>query len=267
MYCPHCGKAVKDQAVTCSSCGAPIRGTLNAVKTKNKTTAILLAVFLAFWTWCYTYKKDAWKFWLNFGLSLVSIGYWIPVAWIWAIIDASRRPAEFYNDFYQSLFGRDSNPSATEKTPQILSNEPIAAVDSSRIGQTYKTPLKQPPPPPWPLSTITTILFATTLLPPIGMVAGLIALMKAKTRHLGVWLLSLSIIFLVTWFVFTPIGGILFCLVFTSIVVFSRPPQCGNCGQQLPKYRTQFSFRYAMSGGGICPYCESKVDRKGRVLS
>ena len=57
---------------------------------KSKTTAILLAVFLAFWMWIYTYKVDAWKFWLNLGLTVVTLGIWSLVAWPWSIIDAAR---------------------------------------------------------------------------------------------------------------------------------------------------------------------------------
>ena len=39
------------------------------VERKDKTAAILLAVFLGFWAWLYTYKRDAWKFWLCLGLT------------------------------------------------------------------------------------------------------------------------------------------------------------------------------------------------------
>jgi len=98
-------------AVSASSLsgGVRVRATPGAVKTKDKTVAVLLAVFLGFWTWCYTYKKDAWKFWLNLGLTVVSIGFWGPVAWIWAIVDAARRPTEFYDNFNQPLPGQTSS--------------------------------------------------------------------------------------------------------------------------------------------------------------
>jgi hypothetical protein len=66
---------------------------------KSKTTSVLLAVFLAFWTWLYTYKTDAWKFWLNLGLSIVTVGIWLIVAWIWAIIDVSVRSNDWYDLF------------------------------------------------------------------------------------------------------------------------------------------------------------------------
>jgi len=66
---------------------------------KSKTTAILLAVFLAFWMWIYTYKVDAWKFWLNLGLTVVTLGIWSLVAWPWSIIDAARRSDQWYAQF------------------------------------------------------------------------------------------------------------------------------------------------------------------------
>ena len=66
---------------------------------KSKTGAVLLAVFLAFWTWCYTYQRDSWKFWLNLVLSVLSLGLWVFVAWIWAIIDVCVKPQSWYDNF------------------------------------------------------------------------------------------------------------------------------------------------------------------------
>lgn len=34
---------------------------------KQKTTAVVLLVLFAVFGWLYTYKRDAWKFWLNLG--------------------------------------------------------------------------------------------------------------------------------------------------------------------------------------------------------
>lgn len=75
MYCTNCGKKVAEQAAMCVACGVAVRRTPGAVKPKGKNVAVLLAVLLGFWTRCYTYKKDAWKFWLNLGLFVVSIGF------------------------------------------------------------------------------------------------------------------------------------------------------------------------------------------------
>lgn len=70
----------------------------------TKTTAVLLAVFLSFWTWLYTYKTDAKKFWIGLSASIVGaitaafvVGIFIVLGiWIWAIVDAARRPDDFY---------------------------------------------------------------------------------------------------------------------------------------------------------------------------
>jgi hypothetical protein len=103
IYCSSCGRAIKRQAVICVHCGVPVQGgalTLGAARPKSKTAAVLLAVFLTFWTWCYTYKRDAGKFWLNLVLSVVTLGIWaITVAWVWAIIDAAIKPTEYYEQF------------------------------------------------------------------------------------------------------------------------------------------------------------------------
>ena len=42
-------------------------------RVKYKTTAIMLAVFLHFWSWLYTYYKNKHKFWIGLGLSLALI--------------------------------------------------------------------------------------------------------------------------------------------------------------------------------------------------
>lgn len=87
-----------------------------AVPPKDKTTAVLLAVFLGFWTWVYTYRRDAWKFWVGLGvtvglvvlalptlfLSLLVLPLWIFIQWLWAIIDVASKPSEYYWNFNTS---------------------------------------------------------------------------------------------------------------------------------------------------------------------
>ena len=73
---------------------------------KSKTTAVVLAVFLGFWTWLYTNKVDMAKFWIGLGASVGSallvpqiyliVGVGITV---WAIVDQARRPHSFYNNY------------------------------------------------------------------------------------------------------------------------------------------------------------------------
>lgn len=67
-----------------------------ALKKKN---AVLVAVFLGLWYWLYTYERNKTKFWINFTLSIVSAGYWGIIAWIWAIVDASTKPDEYYEQY------------------------------------------------------------------------------------------------------------------------------------------------------------------------
>ena len=70
---------------------------------KSKTTAILLAVFLGWWTWCYTYKRDSAKFWIGlvvggfFGIFTLFITT-IAIS-IWAIVDACSKPESYYKNF------------------------------------------------------------------------------------------------------------------------------------------------------------------------
>lgn len=78
---------------------------------KNKTTAVLLAIFIGFTTWMYTYERDAWKFWtaiaiaiVNGILSVVTVGIWLFVAipvglgiWIWGIVDTAAKSQQFYD--------------------------------------------------------------------------------------------------------------------------------------------------------------------------
>jgi hypothetical protein len=103
------------------------------VNTKNKTVALLLAIFLGFWTWIYTYQKDGWKFWLSLALTLVGmivmsittvniitsrneletnndvvagwfaawiIAYIITIGlWIWGILDRALKRAAWYENY------------------------------------------------------------------------------------------------------------------------------------------------------------------------
>jgi hypothetical protein len=81
------------------------------VGAKSRSAAVLLAVFLSFWSFLYTYRTSAWKFWTGLGLcvgsfilALIIVGatrspagstvfYLIALGiWIWAIVDRSTTP-------------------------------------------------------------------------------------------------------------------------------------------------------------------------------
>jgi hypothetical protein len=72
--------------------------------TKKKSTAVILAILFGIFSWCYTYKYDGWKFWLNLFLAIASIfvagGLWGIVALIWVIIDQATKPNEFYDCYF-----------------------------------------------------------------------------------------------------------------------------------------------------------------------
>lgn len=96
---------------------------------KSKTTAVVMALFLSFWSWLYTYQKDARKFWLGaivIAIDIVAyvivltvagnapiestlssvykavtiIGLIIIVAvWVWAFLDAVIKTDEWYRAY------------------------------------------------------------------------------------------------------------------------------------------------------------------------
>ena len=132
-FCASCGKGLVADAVVCPTCGAAQKG-FNASGNKSKTTAVLLAVFLSAWTWVYTYRVNAKKFWIAFalwvvGTILIIVGVAQAVrrvscdqvtgvctlhggssgvaifanlifvgVWLWAIIDTSIKNQSFYSN-------------------------------------------------------------------------------------------------------------------------------------------------------------------------
>jgi hypothetical protein len=88
-------------AIVCPQCGTP------QSSPHSKGGAILLAVFLTFWTWVYTYKRDAWKFWTGLVLGFVGvvtafilIGFIILFGvWIWAVVDTAIKPEAWYQHY------------------------------------------------------------------------------------------------------------------------------------------------------------------------
>ena len=136
-FCTACANPLIATAVICPKCGSPVGGYNPVVPVgKSKTTAVLLAVFLGIWSWLYTYKVNRGKFWFTLGSYLFSvialaslvayvafkyrdsyyqdptaieIGFgaflafavqWLPAGyWIWAIIDNSVKPSQWYSSY------------------------------------------------------------------------------------------------------------------------------------------------------------------------
>ena len=96
-YCQGCGSGLVATASVCPQCGTAAR----TGSPKSKSTAVLLAVFLSFWSWLYTYRKNTWKFWVGLGVAvLLSWMYFLPpiAVWIWAIVDNATKPDSFFQD-------------------------------------------------------------------------------------------------------------------------------------------------------------------------
>lgn len=127
-YCQNCGSPVVPLAEVCVKCGVRLAHAHH----KSRTASILLAVFLSYWTWLYTYKRDRRKFWLSLSLTLlftvpsvplffwmnatpaievsdaatIIAGTWVIVGWlagvgiwVWAIVNAAAKP-EYWYDHY-----------------------------------------------------------------------------------------------------------------------------------------------------------------------
>ena len=102
-YCRGCGTAINPHAAMCVRCGVPNGAygvaPLAPSMPKQKSTGIVLAVLFGLFGWLYTYKRDAWKFWLNLAMAVLTIGIWGLVAWIWAVIDMSVKSSAWYESF------------------------------------------------------------------------------------------------------------------------------------------------------------------------
>jgi hypothetical protein len=92
-------------------------------KSKNKEVALLLAIFLSYWTWLYTAEKDWWKFLVSLvlGIALAVLHVktdLIPTImlptinialWIWAIVDVAIKKDEWYRSYFGKQPIRASN--------------------------------------------------------------------------------------------------------------------------------------------------------------
>ncbi len=137
-FCQKCGRQIGQTDIFCNSCGSP--GVVpsyteqtspypvftgRSTSRKNKMVSVLLSVFLMYWTWLYTYKRDGWQFWLGLVLSslpvisaaiflefyisnvswlpdnvLINLSYALPtLIWLLAIIDAVRKKQWWYDNY------------------------------------------------------------------------------------------------------------------------------------------------------------------------
>jgi hypothetical protein len=88
-------------AIMCPACGTPLSSP------HSKSTAVLLAVFLSFWTWLYTFQRDKVKFWWGLGLGIFGVitsffiigGFILLGVWIWAIVDSATKSEFWYQQY------------------------------------------------------------------------------------------------------------------------------------------------------------------------
>lgn len=73
------------------------------VPIKSKGAMLALAIFFGHWAWLYTYRYDAWKFWLCTILNLVL--FWtivVPLTtWVLAILNAAMYDEEVLETYYE----------------------------------------------------------------------------------------------------------------------------------------------------------------------
>jgi hypothetical protein len=133
MQCSNCGNIVSRGDIYCSKCKAKLiwkeGAKVKSTSYKSKSVAIILSVFLGFWSWLYTYGINKNKFWGAFAIvficnSIINIaillsfsnevaeifinyGTWIWLVillsnggtWIWALVDNIKKPEGFYLDY------------------------------------------------------------------------------------------------------------------------------------------------------------------------
>ena len=108
--CPYCSEEVKEDAIKCKHCKEFINSDANSNSkvSKDKTTALILALIFSVYSFLYTFKIDKGKFFgahlIVFGIILLSpfsMFYLIPSLgfWIYAIILTSTRSKKFYINY------------------------------------------------------------------------------------------------------------------------------------------------------------------------
>jgi len=71
-FCTACGNNLVPSAAICPNCGTPTQSVAPVVQMgKSKTTAILLAVFVGFWAWLYTFQVNKTKFFIGLSAQFV----------------------------------------------------------------------------------------------------------------------------------------------------------------------------------------------------
>ena len=107
-FCTACGNNLVPTAAICPSCGTPSQNITPVAQVgKSKTTAVLLAVFVGFWAWLYTFQVNKTKFFIGLGAQiLISIIYFVALFQYFAAqLNSYNYNCDYYyscNDSYDS---------------------------------------------------------------------------------------------------------------------------------------------------------------------
>jgi len=117
IFCPECGKAIKRNAVICVHCGIqikPLQDTIVRnneiiVSPKSRKVALWLVLFLGFFSWLYTFRKDWWKFLISCVIFIIllfvirrneTVAFIIgAIVYLWPVIDVTVRKEGFYENY------------------------------------------------------------------------------------------------------------------------------------------------------------------------
>jgi len=171
IYCPECGRTIQRDLRQCPFCDTDFRklfgieeqqntgnigygagttyGPQDGFSTgdtyrdplpqpypvKSKAVAVVLAVFLGFWSWLYTFKNNSLKFWITLGVFgvvfIITVSYSCSIIsdsmnyggygtnyfgnsfigfivftnivsfglWVWSVVDNVIKPESFYRDY------------------------------------------------------------------------------------------------------------------------------------------------------------------------
>ncbi|MCL4386444.1 MAG: zinc ribbon domain-containing protein [Cyanobacteria bacterium] len=117
IFCPECGKTVKRNAVICVHCGIQIKLLQNSVTKseaisttpKSRRVALWLVLFLGFFSWLYTFRKDWWKFLISCVIFFILLfvirrneaaAFIIgAIVYLWPVIDVTVRKESFYENY------------------------------------------------------------------------------------------------------------------------------------------------------------------------
>jgi len=105
MYCKTCGKEIRDQAEICPHCGVRVKSEVIGKEPRKKWVAIVLAgCGLTHWTYLYTYKEDAIKFWMFMFINFFGMFFaLIPNVFVYFIIllDVCLRDNKWYEQYWE----------------------------------------------------------------------------------------------------------------------------------------------------------------------